>query len=274
MSRTSGTLPVVQDKEGLSNLLKVLEPKIADIIPDERTRRRLIMLASVAASKTPLLYQCTKESLSFGIMTAAELGLDFSGALKQAYLIPFRNGKTGQYEAVFIPGWRGLRDKALETSSQLNGVQISGLFAQAVRENDEHSFIDLEPETMRPRAYHKKAQDDRGELVAAYAAWMENGEPQVHWMWADEINKRRACSRGQSKPDSPWNKWPDEMWEKTVMRDAIDKRLPISLEARAAIAVASAQEEKAGFTGFIDVESEDTDDDEKDSDKLPLTEEA
>lgn len=275
MARASGTLPVVKDRAGFEHLLKELHPKLAELVPDERTLRRLKMLALVAASKQPKLYLCTISSLAFGIMWAAELGLDFSGALKQASLIPFKNGKTGQYEAVPMIEWRGLRDKALE-SAHLAGMKITGLRAQAVRANDDYGYQDINPDTLRPRWWHTKVRGDRGELVAAYATWVENGEPQVDWMWAEEINKRRACSRNQSRPDSVWNTWPDEMWEKTVMRDAVEKRLPISYEARTAIATALAPEEKSGLSSYdIDIAPEEQQDTESDEGgELPLREEA
>ena len=259
MSRDSGKMVIVESKAGYEKLLVELDPRIAEIIPDERMRRRLKMLALVAASKLPLLYQCTKESLAYAIMTGAELGLDFSGALKQAYILPFKNGKTGQYEAVFVPGWRGLRDKALETGAQPGAIKITGFLAVAVRANDEYDFVDLDSATMRPMAFHRAATGERGELVAAYCAWQEDGVPQVCWLSQEQVLKRKACAHGTNRPDSPWNAWPDEQWAKTAARFAVDKRMPIAMVARAAIALAVSQED-AIIGGFIDMKAEEKED--------------
>ena len=116
MARDSGNKAIVETKEHLTNLIDNLTPRLLQIIPDETTVRRLAMLSRVAVTKTPKLLQCTSESFCFAVMTAAELGLDFSGALGEAYLVPFKNNKTGQYEAVLVPGWKGLRNLAIKNS--------------------------------------------------------------------------------------------------------------------------------------------------------------
>jgi len=256
MARESGQKALVANKQVLSQVLQNLQPRLASIIPDETTLRRLIMLAQVAVSKTPMLLQCTQESLIFAVMTAAELGLDFSGALGEAYLIPFKNNTTGQYEAVFVPGYKGLRNLAIQNSIA-TGTRITGLSMHVVRANDQYHYIELDPETLRPRAAHQIVNpSDRGQVVAAYCIWSENGQPQIEWMWGPALEKRRKASKMSTS--GAWRDWEDEMYGKVVMRHTIDKRLPISTAARAAVAIAL-QGEDEHFNTF-DIEGGPADD--------------
>ena len=55
----------------LRSLLEAARPSMGLVVPKHVTPDRLIKLALVAASRTPLLLQCDAKSIVQGVMTAA-----------------------------------------------------------------------------------------------------------------------------------------------------------------------------------------------------------
>jgi recombination protein RecT len=74
---------------------------------------------------------------------------------------------------------------------------------------------------------------DRGEMIGAYAyaVMLDGSISQVILRNKAEIEKVRDESKGAHKPNSPWRKWPDRMWRKTVIRE-LEKFVPSSAEFR------------------------------------------
>jgi recombination protein RecT len=96
------------------------------------TPERLVRVACAAISRQPLLASCTRESLYLALTNCGQLGLE-PNLLGSAYLVPYRNRKTGQYEAQMIPGYRGLIELARRSG------QIKTLQAFEVNEKDDFS---------------------------------------------------------------------------------------------------------------------------------------
>ena len=74
---------------------------------------------------------------------------------------------------------------------------------------------------------------DRGPMIGEYAdADLRDGDTsQVIVMNKAQIEEIRAVSKTAKDKDSPWNRWPDRMWKKTVIRQ-LAKFVPTSAEYR------------------------------------------
>ena len=105
-------------------------PNIRDIAAKHLTPERLVKVVLGAASRTPLILDCTPISVVKAVLQAAELGLEPGSSLGEFWLVPFKNGKTGQREVQGIPGYRGLISLARRTG------EIANLYAEAVYEGD------------------------------------------------------------------------------------------------------------------------------------------
>ena len=98
------------------------------------------------------------------------------------------------------------------------------IIARAVHESDEFRF-EIDTSTGREAVLHTfDPFGERGKRRGWYVAIIKAGQPpRYEFMSMSEIAKRR----GVSKTDKVWNSWPEEMERKTVVRWAIDRRLPL-----------------------------------------------
>lgn len=206
-----------------------IKAQMALALPKHLTADRLARIATTEMRRVPALANCSPESFLGAIMQCAQLGLEPSNGLGQAYLIPFGNGKDkqGRANVQLIIGYRGMIDLARRSG------QIVSISARAVYENDEFSYQYGLYEELR----HVPAQDgEAGQLTHVYAvAKLKDGGVQFEVMTRKDIEKVRASSSSAKSGSSPWVTHFDEMAKKTVIR-RLFKYLPVSIEIqRAAI---------------------------------------
>lgn len=250
-SNNGGTALATREQRPRNQLASLLESRrdaMKAVLPRHLTPDRLIKVALVAVSKTPLLMECTPETVLQSVMTAAQLGLDCGGALGSAYLVPFKkNWKDDQgrwqseYQCQLIIGYRGMIDLARRSG------QISSIECRIVYENDEFS-LDYGFET---RFVHKPVLDrDAGKLRLVYAvAKLRDGGTQFELMTRAQIDGIRA--RSKSKDNGPWVTDYEEMARKTVVK-RLFKYLPVSVE----MAQAVDEDNKAEFGDIMGVSAD------------------
>ena len=213
----------------LRSMLEQAAPKIQQVLPKHLTAERMVRITTAAVSRTPELLECTPLSIVQSVMVAARLGLECDGILGSAYLVPYRNKKTGQREAQLIPGYRGLVDLARRSGSVVN------VWAHPVHENDtfEAEF------GMEPKLRHVPTMGEPGRKIAVYAcARLADGSTQFELMTASQVESIKARSRASS---GPWVTDEDEMWRKTAVR-RLCKYLPLSVEMAAAMTLQAGAE--------------------------------
>lgn len=200
---------------------------IAAVLPKHITPDRLLKIAMHAIRTTPALQDCTVKSLLGAVVQSSSLGLEPNTVLGHAYLVPYRNKKTGTTEAQFIPGYKGLIDLARRSG------QIESICAHAVHANDDFEFSYGLNETLT----HKPAMTgNRGDIIAFYAiAKLKGGGHAFEVMPKADVDSvmKSSQSRGQ------WGPWKDhypEMGRKTVIR-RLAKYLPLSIEFSTAAAL-------------------------------------
>ena len=202
-------------------------PKLMGVIPVPENRKeeickRIVTTALLVISENPLLQKCTNISLLKTLMDMAQLDLDPTPALGEAYIVPYKT------EAKLIIGYRGLI--ALTRRSG----EIKQIVARVVREGDEfdYSFGLNEDITHRPKTSSKDAK-----ITHVYAiATLQDGTKQFDVMDSDEIAKIRNSSRSGFGEYSPWTTFFDEMAKKTVVR-RLFKMLPTSKVIQDAAAI-------------------------------------
>lgn len=198
--------------------LKKMGPEIEKALPKHMDADRMARIALTTIRTNPKLLECSVPSLLGAVMQAAQLGLE-PGLIGHCYLVPFKNGKTGQSEVQFIIGYKGMIDLARRSG------QIENIYAHAVYSNDEFDYeLGLEP-----KLKHKPYMNgDRGEFIGVYAvAHFKGGGYQFEFMPKEEIEKRRKRSKAANA--GPWVTDYEEMAKKTVIRH-MWKYLPISIE--------------------------------------------
>lgn len=197
--------------------------ELGKLLPKHMTPERLTAVALNCISKVPQLNDCTVLSLYQCIRACAELGLEPGGSLGQAYLVPFRDSKSGTTICTLIIGYRGYIELA-RRSGQL--VQVE---AHIVHEGD---HFELEY-GLEPKLVHRPKMGLVGAPIAGYCvARLAGGAKHVEVMTWEEIMKIKA--RSKSSGSGPWVTDEEEMAKKTTIRRAA-KYWPLSAEMRKAM---------------------------------------
>jgi len=209
------------------SMLQRLMPQMLLALPKHLTPERMFRVAMTAVQRTPELLECDPRSLAGAVLQASQLGLEPDGVLGAAYLIPFRNGKTGKREVQFLPGYKGLITLARRSG------EISSIDARVVREGDKFKYAF----GLNPVLEHVPAEHD-GEakpVTHAYAVIrLKDGGYQFDVLTVAEIKAIQAQSRAGTS--GPWQTHFAEMAKKTALRRAL-KLAPMSVEAQRAVAL-------------------------------------
>lgn len=182
----------------------------AGIKPD-----RLKLVALTAFTRTPALWTCDPVSVARAIVEAGQLGLEPTGLMGGAYLVPRAN------QATLLVGYRGLVMLARRSG------EVQRVEARVVRAKDafEYGYGD------DPYIRHTPSRDpDPGPYTDAYAIiFYRDGSKQFDVMSIAEIEAIRA--RSSSPNAGPWVSDYAEMCKKTPLRRLM-KMAPLTLEAR------------------------------------------
>lgn len=228
----AGNIATVRD------LLGKMKAQMAAALPAHLTPERMIRIAVTAMQRNPQLLKCTQQSLAASVLTASQLGLETDGELGSGYLVPFRNTKTKQMEATFIPGYKGLIALAY------NSNRVESIQAHIVYEDDTFRFtLGAEPSLIHEPVWNKA----HGPMIGVYATAKIKGGGSVFEVLskADVDAHRDKFSKG----GFGWRDHYEAMAKKTAVR-MLFKWLPSSIEMRTAVTLESDHE--AGISPYND----------------------
>lgn len=183
-------------------------------------------LLQVCRSNT-LLQQAEPMSVIAAAMTAATLDLPLNQSLGFAYIVPFRNGKTGQQEAQFQIGYKGFIQLAMR-SGQMKRIVAEPIYeAQIISRNPIKGY-----------EFDFDRQPEKHEAPAGYYAYMEliNGFTAEAYMTVAQIQEHAArYSQTAKKGYGVWKDNFDAMALKTVLKKLLTKYAPMSVEMQQAV---------------------------------------
>lgn len=189
-----------------------MKRQITNALPKHLSPERMLRVITTEIRRTPKLVTCTKESFLSSILQASQLGLEPSGPLGHAYLIPYGR------ECKLIIGYRGMIDLARRSG------QIVSINAYAVYSDDEFNYqLGLNPDIQHiPKSKNRSEKT----LTHVYAvANLKDGGVQFRVLDREDIDRIRKAS----KTNNIWNDHFEEMAKKTAIR-ALFKYLPVSIE--------------------------------------------
>ena len=197
----------------LRQMLEQSSGAMAQVLPRHLTPERMMKLVLIAANRTPKLMDCKGTTIIESVMRAAELGLDCSGTLGEAYLVPYRDTCT------LIVGYKGLA-KLARQSGDVKRIEV-----EIVYDNDTFEYRKGANFVLN---FTPNLAGDRGMMIGAYAlVEFKDGGIQSDYMSLAEIDQIRKASQGANH--GPWNDHFPEMSRKTVFR-RLAKWLPLSSE--------------------------------------------
>ncbi|WP_294124306.1 recombinase RecT, partial [Sphingomonas sp.] len=206
--------------------------QIALALPQHLKPERMIRMALTTVRRTPKLLECDPMTLVACIVQASELGLELSGPLGQAYMIPRKN--KGRMEASFQIGYRGYLKLAYNTGL------VAFFNSRAVRVGD---FFQYELGT--EQFVKHRAEASRGAKITHFYGVLRQKDGAADceiWTLADMEEHRdryRSDKFLKEKDKSYRGPWDDEfeaMGCKTMIRE-LSKRAPLSAELMSIAAV-------------------------------------
>ncbi len=223
------TALATREQHPLAEQLDKRQAALAEMLPGgERAAQRFKRVVTQAVIRTPSLMECTQTnaglaSLMAAVMEAATLGIEPTGVLGGAHLVPFKG------KAQLIIGYRGLIELARRSG------EIESIEARVVREGDDFAYQYGTEAAVR----HVPLLDaETRPLTHVYAvAKLRGGAVQFEVMTREQVESIRNQSSGykyaesSKRRDSPWHLHDAEMWRKTAVRRLV-KYLPIAVEAR------------------------------------------
>ena len=232
MSNNGGSTDLVLARKKVDESLAKLELRLGSSIPSHITAERLVRVAQTAISRNPRLLECSTLSVVRSITEGAQLGLEVSSPLKEAYLIPRWSAKAGAVVCHFQPGFRGIV-KLVRNTGYFRHIDIP----RAVFEGDDfdYGFGGAPFVTHRPTPGVEHSWETL--LYTYVCAWTPEGDLAFEVMTKAEITTVRDAIKDWQK--GPWggkdrSTDPVEMGKKTVVHK-FAKNVPQGPELAAAV---------------------------------------
>lgn len=221
--------------------------EFAQVVPSHVSPDAFVRLAQGAVRRADqrLMEAITANpgSLMTALLDCAQLGL----RLGDTYHLTPRGGKQ--------PGVVGIVDYTGEIELMYRTGVVASVKCELVREKDRFEFA---PGRMDRPNHEVDWFGERGDKLGgyAYAIFNTGALSRVVVMSKEEIAKHKAMAQGTDRSDSPWVRWEDAMWLKTLVHQ-VRKWAPSSpeylaqaLRAQKASEIAEEHELPVNITGI------------------------
>jgi recombination protein RecT len=184
-----------------------IREKFAEVLGDRNTGA-FISSVMIAVMNSDKLQECTPVSIFMSALRAATLRLSVDPGLGQAYLVPYAKIAT------LIPGYKGLMDMAIRTG-KYRYVNVGKVYeGEVVEEN-------------RISGFHSLAGGKTSNKIVGWLASFEmmTGYGKTMYMTVEEIHDhaQKYNLNGYNNPKGLWQKDPQSMERKTVLRTLLKK---------------------------------------------------
>lgn len=199
-----------------TNKLPALKQKVMEVMPSfERiaTTHKLVrwaeesQFALQALSGNDYMQKATPESIQNSVINVASVGLTLNPADGYAYLVPEYNTQAKRVECQLRISFKGLIKLATDSGS------IKWVKAEIVKANDKFTY---KGPCEKPE-HNMEPFGDRGAPVGVYciAKTVEDDFLTDVMSWEDVV-KIQTCAKTQNV----WQKWPEEMAKKAIIKRA------------------------------------------------------
>lgn len=191
---------------------------------------RWIRFIQTCYIQQPDLLECDPRRVALCFLNACALKLEPNG--RHFVVVSFANRKRGGRDPQLIVMYHGLVDLVYRTK------MIQHCESHVVYEGDKFDF----EYGSRQFISHRPTFDPDGKMLYAWSRiTTTTGGEIIRVMDAPSIERIRSISASSNNADSPWKKHPDQMWQKTVFKQAC-KWAPSNPDLDAAIVLDDAAE--------------------------------
>lgn len=189
---------------------------IQSVLPQDRNIGGFLTSLVVSAHRDARVLECEQQSLFGSIMQAAQVGLDPGEARGLCFLVPFLDVESGRTYCTFMMGYKGIVE-LLHRSSR-----VASTYAHVVHQGD---TFDVElglDRKIKHKPILRVVTTEGGNLIThAYGVIKYNvagSDPDFQVIDQPYVEKVKRTSPTAHLPSSPWQKWPEAMWQKTALK--------------------------------------------------------
>ncbi len=221
---------------------------INNTLGDPNVARAFIADISAVVANNPALKECEPSTIITAGLVAASLKLPLAGNLGLAYLVPYKDKKTGVMKAQFQVGWKGLVQLS-QRSSQFERLGSRVVHKGEYKGQDEFGD-DL---------FNFSHDYDNEEVIGYYAYFkLTNGFVKTLYMTKEQCEKHAFKYSSSYKYDKNkttlWSTEFDFMCQKTVLKLLLNRYAPLSIDMQTAIKADQAVINEDGSYDYVDNE--------------------
>lgn len=200
------------------------------------------------------LQDCMPSTIVYAALKATALNLPLDKSLGMAFVIPYKNNKTGQSVAQFQLGYKGVKQLALRSGQFKiipNATEIKeGELISRNRLSGECVFKFIEDDKKREKA-----------KTIGYASYflLLNGAESTFYMSVEEMEQHALrysqtyrSRDSRTKNASKWTTDFDDMAKKTVIKLNLSRNAPLSVEMQDAIKADQSIQFEEGKYEYLD----------------------
>lgn len=254
MAKKENEVKEMTPQKKMSGMLEKMLPEIKKAVGQTMTPERFSRIALSLFNGNSAFWEATPTSFLSALMQSAQCGLEPNTVLGEAYVIPYKNNRSGITEVNFQVGYKGILKMALNTG------EYEAVYAHEVREGDEFSYS----YGLHKDLVHKPADIPSTKITHYYAVYKLKNGGFDFVVWSHERIDQHARDfsknytyKGEVNKNSVWYKNFDSMAKKTVILDVL-KYAPKSVEMAKAIDSdykATTKEEKVSDFNYTDVDA-------------------
>ena len=226
----------------------ITDPRTQDYLSTVLAEKKAAFVNNITAlvSNNAMLQPCKPESLMFACLKATALDLPLDQNLGFAYVLPYKDNKTGTTAAQFQMGYKGFIQLAIRSG------QFKTLNATEVREGEivDENFITGE-------ISFKRAQNREKLPIVGYVAYfkLKTGFEKYFYMTREEMVAH--AKRFSQTYKKGYGLWADEtmfdsMAIKTVIKLLLSKYAPLSVQMADAVLSDQASFDDNGDPHYVD----------------------
>lgn len=243
----------------MSNTTLAPQKTVKELFLNEKTKKRFAELLGNKAqgfvssvlqivNDNKLLSKADPQTILNAAATAAILDLPINHNLGFAWIVPYKSKQSGKEVVVaqFQMGWRGYVQLCQRTG------QYRNIGAIAIHANQFKSFDQLTEELRGDFC----AEGD-GNIIgyAAYFKLVNGFEKTVYWTKEKVTKHAKKYSKSFGRANSGWATTFDEMAKKTVLKNALSKWGPMSIEMQTAVLADQSIQKQSGRYDYLDNET-------------------
>ena len=236
------------------------QEKLLSFFGDDKTKATKFKSALITIAQSPILSQCSVGSILKSAFNLAEVGVEISPILGQAYILKYKNDAEA---VISYKGWMALIEKA---GKRVKAFSVFKCDTFSIDLSDFDEVI-----TFKPNFAERRESDDnwyQENLLGILVKIKDNKDGYIKnsFVTKDKIEKIKGKSPSAKSQYSPYNQWAEEMYlakaiKYALSREAVnfenikkavdlDNQLDIKLQEQA-----RAEKPKDELEAIIDIET-------------------